>query len=669
MKPRKDRYRYFRVEARELLEGLASGVLELERGAADPAAVVSRLLRLAHTFKGSARVVQQPKMAEHAHAIEDLLSARRDDASRLDGEQAGALLHLVDEIRRLVDAIEPPPTEASVPEAPREAAASSGTTRAPTEAWAETVRVDIGEMDGLLRSVTHTAVVFGGVRQQLQELAARVRAGASLDELAPLLRSVEAGADRVEAGITDTHERAHAARLVPARTIFDGLERVARDAASALGRSVDFDARGGDVRLDAHVLGAVASALAHVVRNAVAHGVEPAPDRVAGGKPARGAVRVQVERRGARVLFACDDDGRGVDVESVRRRAIERGVVDAATARALDARAVHELLAAGGITTSDAVTEIAGRGIGLDVVRATAERLRGEIRVASEPGRGARFELEVPVSIASLDALVVEAGDVCATIPLDAVRRALRLSPEDVATVGGRESIAHEGKQIPFVHLGRALRVRDDGRPRAACSAIVVSSGGATAAVGVDRLLGTTSAVLQSLPAYVAADPIVAAAALDADGNPRLVLDARGLVDAASRARGASARPAPRPPPLPVLVVDDSLTTRMLEKSILESAGYAVHVATSAEEALAKASAQRYAFFVVDVEMPGMDGFGFVAATRADPALRDVPAALVTSRDAPEDRARGLAVGAVAYIVKAEFDQGVLLDTLKRWIR
>ncbi|HEY3495485.1 MAG TPA: response regulator, partial [Polyangiaceae bacterium] len=221
-----------------------------------------------------------------------------------------------------------------------------------------------------------------------------------------------------------------------------------------------------------------------------------------------------------------------------------------------------------------------------------------------------------------------------------------------------------EGKLIPFVPLAAALKgepVLDRAR---AWSAVVVGAGERLAAIGVDRLEGTSEVVVRALPAVIDADALVAGAALDASGNPELVLDAAGLVAAAEQARGGSEDG--RAPPPPLLVIDDSLTTRMLEQSILESAGYVVDLAVSAEEALEKARARRYGAFIVDVEMPGMDGFEFVTRTRADPELSKVPSILVSSRSAPEDLARGERAGASDYIVKGEFDQRRLLDTLRK---
>ncbi|TMA58666.1 MAG: response regulator [Deltaproteobacteria bacterium] len=303
-------------------------------------------------------------------------------------------------------------------------------------------------------------------------------------------------------------------------------------------------------------------------------------------------------------------------------------------------------------TTSKAVTQVAGRGIGLDVLRETAARLKGDVTVLTAAGVGTTVEVSVPVSLSLLAALAVDAAGI-ALLPLDAVRETLHLAERDIARSAGGDRILYEGHPIPFLPLadalGRQAACRRNGRP---WSVVIVRSGSGLAALGVERLLGITHVVVRPLPALAVADPVVACASTDADGSPQLMLDPAGLVAAAAGTRPLAAEVA-EPARLPLLVVDDSLTTRMLEQSILESAGYEVDVASSAEEALAKAQARRYGMFLVDVEMPGMDGFEFVARTRADPILREVPAILVTSRSSQEDRRRGTESGARDYIAKS----------------
>jgi two-component system chemotaxis sensor kinase CheA len=448
--------------------------------------------------------------------------------------------------------------------------------------------------------------------------------------------------------------------------LFTALERSARDVAQTLGKRVLFEGRGGDVRLDAPVLDAVQGALLQLVRNAVAHGIETPAGRLAAGKSAEGRIAVEVLRRGRQVVFRCRDDGAGIDLEAVRRSAQRKGLIDA-SAPAPDTDALLQLLLRGGLSTSGAVTEVAGRGIGLDVARETAQQLGGEMRVQTAAGQGTTLELRVPLSLASLEALLVETGGSVVAIPLDALRGTLRLGEPDIARSAQGDTLVHQGQAIPYVALSRLLDGAAKGSSRHRASALIVEHGGALAALAVDRLRTVTTIVLRPLPELAPASALVAGVALDDDGNPQLVLDVEALVLAAQHAGAAT--PEAAKPPIPVLVIDDSLTTRMLEQSILESAGYAVHAAVSGEEGLEQARRQPYALFLVDVEMPGMDGFTFIERTRADPALRNVPAMLVTSRASPADRQRGVEVGARAYIVKSEFAQSEFLEQVRQLVQ
>jgi len=678
-----DPYRYFRVEARELLEQLGRGVLELEK-ASQPAEVVARLLRLAHTLKGAARVVKQRAIADAAHAIEDALAPLRGTAEPAHRGVVDAVLTLLDEASAGVAALGAAAEPAGAP------------ARVAADEPLRTLRADAADIDALLDAVTEVQVQLATIRPSL-DAADRARRAADLlvDELAPrapaarpagngaaarargraeglrdaiaaLARGLTQGFERLDREVRQVRDAAERLRLVPAGAVLSALERVVRDAAQTARKRVAFEGRAGGVGLDAHVLGIVQTALVQIVRNAVAHGIEPEEARRAAGKPLDGRISIDVARRGNRVAFVCRDDGQGLDVEAIRRAAQRKGLVPA-DVQGVDPGELMRLLLKGGISTSGAVTEIAGRGVGLDIVRDAAERLGGDVRFATDAGKGTVVELVVPVSLASLDALVVEAGGVAAAIPLDAVRRTLRIGAGELVRAPDGDSIAYEGKVIPFVALDRPLARRGhEARRTEACSAVIVRDETALAAVGVDRLLGTASVVIRPLPGLAPADPIVAGAGLDAEGNPRLVLDAQALI-ARARAGEPSAPAGDRPRPR-VLVIDDSLTTRMLERSILEAAGYEVDLAVSGEEALEKTRARGYALFLVDVEMPGMDGFAFVERARAEPALRVIPSILVTSRSSPEDRARGEAAGASGYIAKSEFDQTDLLERIRKLV-
>ena len=710
----KDPYQYFRVEARELLDGLTQGILQLEQGlSVPPSEGLTRLLRLTHTLKGAARVVKQPRIAERAHTIESILATHRDSELPLSKAQGSQLLVLLDEISSHLAEISSP--DPSNNESSPVLSGTSDHARLSAEAPLETLRVEIQEMDALLHTLTEAGVQLGALRKgigtakHLRDLTsllldllcarpsesrdsaattsgkagiarARILAEELKSSLDHFQRNLEVDLERVDGAFMEMRDVTHRLRLIPAKTVFASLARSVRDAAQTLGRRVAFDASGGEVRLDANVLASLRDALMHVVRNAVTHGVESEAERVAFAKPSTGQVRLEVLRRGSRVVFICTDDGGGIDVEAVRKAAVSRGLISATTAKALSADQVIALLGSVGtvgLTTSKEVTELSGRGIGLDVLRATLSVLKGEMHIRSEPGRGVRVEVQVPISIAALQGLVLETGGKRVSIPLDAVQQTLRVRDADVARSAEGDSILHAGKVIPFLSLELLLLRLGSGGPNIGhrvkpgiWSAVVVQAEGRCAALGVERLLGAANIVMRALPGVVQADPVIAGASLDAEGTPQLVLDPAGLVAIAERSRGETFNTTAQGQAqrAPILVIDDSLTTRMLEQSILEAAGYQVELAVSAEDGLIKAQGLRYSLFIVDVEMPGMDGFGFVAQTRADTVLRDVPAILMTSRDSVEDRLRGQQVGASAYVIKGEFDQMQLLQTIRTLI-
>jgi two-component system chemotaxis sensor kinase CheA len=674
-----DPYKYFRIEARELLEGLTEGVLELEKGTAEHDRIAS-LLRLAHTLKGAARVVKQSAMAELAHRIEDLLSPYREDARPVPAERAHEMLEVLDQIGSGLASLGPTP-DGSAPSAAR---------LAPEEPL-ETVRVEVEEVEILLGRLSEAGTELASIEKQIEalklakQLASLMvqqlqsqdrtssltgRVGKLAEQLQDSLehvgRRLVESVDRVARGFNHAHELANRIRLLPSAAIFAPLARVARDAAAVLGKQAQFEPTGGDIRLDAQVLTILRDALVQLVRNAVAHGIESAERRTSTGKPAGGRVELKIERRGSRVAFLCRDDGAGIDLGAIRRVAVKKGVISAANGDLLGLREAIDLLLRGGLSTTARADEISGRGIGLDIVRAAVTRLKGEISVDTAPGRGTTVEISVPVSLTSVQALTVESEGVVASLPLDCVRQTLRLESQEIAHCGAHESIAYQGRPIPFLRLSSALGEPEASSTRERWSTVIVGSGLDLAAIGVDRLMGTGAVLVRSLPALAPAATLVNGATLDNEGNPQLFLDPGGLVEAAHQGK-----PRPRPHDTsvaPVLVIDDSLTTRMVEQSILESAGYQVELATSGEDALEKAQAGRYSLFLVDVEMPGIDGFEFVSRTRAHPVLREVPAILVTSRASADDRRRGEESGARAYIVKSEFEQNRFLETVRQLV-
>ncbi len=673
-----DPFKYFRVEAHELVDQLGKGVLELERGGPG---VMPKLLRLAHTLKGAARVVRRPDIAEYAHAIEDALAPYREATDTMPRPAIDSVLSLID---RIAAGLATLGRDAEASDAPTVVGPASGPDPAPMEDAFRTVWAEVGELDVLLEGVTETHAQLSAFRRATESMSnARALAEQLVDQLAlkrerprgdkatvlaedlrALLRNLDRGLtsaqERMERELQEVHDTAEQLRLVPAGALFAFLERAARDTAHAVGKLVKFESKGGEVRLDSHVLRVMHEALLQIVRNAVAHGIESETDRRIAGKPQSGNVVVEVIRRGRRVVFRCQDDGRGIDIEAVRRAALRQGT----RAADMSATDIVNLMLDGGISTSANLTQVSGRGVGMDVVRAAVTRLGGKVTAVTTPGKGTTFELTVPLTLAATEALLIDSGGITVAIPFDAVRHVLHTSGQEIYRTANGHELVHDGNAMPFVSLARML---DNGaRPVVAGSAVIIAGAGRMAAIGVERLRGTANIVFRSLPDFTPAAAVVAGASLDADGNPQLVLDPDSLVAEAER-QGLTPN-VQRARPLPVLVIDDSLTTRMLEQSILESAGYDVDLATSAEEGLEIARRKQYSLFLVDVEMPGMDGFSFIQTIRADAELRDIPAILVTSRNEPEDLRRGKEVGAQDYVVKSEFNQANLLGRIRELV-
>ncbi len=530
------------------------------------------------------------------------------------------------------------------------------------------LRTGTTTLDRLHRAAESLAYQLRVGRTPGQAEAARNAAVRLAADLGMMGRQLTDTVEQVERELDEVRGRAERLRLVPAFSIFTALHRAVRDAADTEGKRIRFEGRGGELRMDPQVLALASGALSHVVRNAVVHGIEDEPGRAAAGKPAEGHVVVEIQRRGRYAAFLCTDDGRGFDLAAVRRTALARGLLMPGSTEP-DQQTLVDLVLRGGISTSPTVTEVAGRGIGLDVARDVADQLGGDVAVRTGTGRGTTIELVLPLALLSLHGLIVEAAGTVATVPLDAVRTCVRLLPEQATTAAVTGKLAHNGEAVPFLPLARALyagtAVPEGGGPGVA---VIVAADGDSVAVGVDRLAGTSTLVVRPLPDLAPAAPVIGGVSMDLDGNPRLVLDAQGLIAETARS-GSGGVAVPEPARrLPILVVDDSLTTRMLERSILESAGFEVDLAASGEEGLERARGREYGLFLTDIDMPGINGFEFVEQTRADPGLAKVPAILVSSRASAEDRARGAAAGASAYVVKGEFNQEELLAHIRRLV-
>lgn len=695
-----DPYKYFRIEAREILDALVPRVLRLEDADVEQTCeLYDQLMRLAHTLKGAAGVVGLAEIARRAHAIEDLLDDAGDDGADAPVEQILELADAIDSQLRGLGAAEPrsSATHESTPQPEAgDEQATAGDERP------EILRVGIREFDALAAGLVQTGVEIAGLDRDVarleradqllsrldSQLDATGRAdgyGLSREQLLQRNRQL---LEQLRETLSSTRHRLSVRsrrmtqeleelrsitthlRLVPASRLETILERAVRDAAKACDKDACLRFVGAEVRLDARVLAGVREALLHLVRNAVAHGIEGPRERQSQGKPPRGQVEVRIERHGDRVCITCTDDGAGIDTLAVAKKAAAQGILPQDEVRELsDDQAVALLLSHSRFSTATSVDSVSGRGLGLGIVRKAIASLQGHVGIQTTLGQGTEVELVVPVSTAWMRVLRLRGRRHETAIPLDAVFEVRSVHRRELVETAHGFEIEFDGQTIPFGLLDMRMSPGQSAPAVGeAWTVAVVEAGTGRVALGAHSVLGTSEVVVRPIPTVAAVDHIVSGAYLDEHGQPRLVVDPV----AAARALGASSRPAfadfDAPRAARLLAIDDSMTTRMLLQSILEAAGYDVTLASSAEEGMELAEDADYDVFLVDVEMPGMNGFEFVERTRRDPALGQVPAILLTSRSEPEHRRRGLDAGASAYIVKGEFAQRDFLATIERLV-
>ena len=520
------------------------------------------------------------------------------------------------------------------------------------------------EVSAVSRRLVEALAAFEGVSLAEGALAAAQRLRAIAKDLSQIGRDGARDAADQNLVARVAREEVRDLRMLNAAQVLEPLRRAVREVSARLEKDVSFHIEGGDVKVDRRVLDELRSPLVHLVRNAVDHGIEPTAARVAAGKPAQGSLGIRVEPRGPRVAIVLEDDGRGLDVQRIRAAAVKRGVVSERQAAGMTDDEAVRLVFRSGVSTAQKVTDISGRGVGLDVVHEAVKRLQGEISIDHAPGKGTRFTLEVPAALTATFGALARVGTDIVAFPSDVVERALRLdSSSDVGAVAGR-ALAHVAdEQLPFAWLAQLLGRPRPESPSRTQPALLLNASGVRVVLGVDEVIGQQELVVASLGRYAAQIAHFAGATVLDDGRVVPVLNAAEVARLAGvAARGGGAAPKKQR----IVVADDALTTRAAMKAVLELAGYAVIAAADGQKAYELVQQHSPELVVSDVQMPRLDGLGLTRAIRATPSIAGTPVILVTSLDAPEDRAAGLEAGADGYLVKREVERGKLLELVRQ---
>ncbi|SAK89779.1 CheA signal transduction histidine kinase [Caballeronia fortuita] len=719
----------FQEEARAQAQILADGLIALERAPRDPVTLEASM-RAAHSLKGAARVVGVPVGVTLAHAMEDCFVAAQDGRIVLDAGHIDMLLRGVDLIvqigiaqdadaqsalEREVDMfvaslharIEGNDTDAEgfAPPAPEPLHAPSRTNEA------RMLRMRADTLDRLLSHSGESLVESRWLKpfsqsmlrvKRIQHDASRAlerlhetltdtnaapldaRARAALDEVRRLTaeahRQLSARLSELENfDRRSTHlaqqiyDEALACRMRPFVDATGGFARMVRDVARRLGRDVRLVITGETTQVDRDILDLLDAPLGHLLRNAIDHGIEEPSLRRALGKPETGTITLDARHSAGSLFISVSDDGAGVDLDALRRAVVRKKLASDDTAARLTESELLEFLFLPGFSMRDAVTDVSGRGVGLDAVHDVVRQVRGSVRVTQEAHAGTRFTLQLPLTLSVIRSLIVEVDGEPYGLPLAHVARTLVLPASEIDMLEGQQHFSFDGKRVGLVTAHQILQTAAFEAAGDALDVVVIGQGAASYGVVVDRFLGERMLVVQPLDKRLGKVRNIAAGALMENGDPLLIADlddwlrsVEKLVGSGELGRvGAGAARASVASAKRVLVVDDSLTVRELERKLLASRGYDVSVAVDGMDGWNAVRGADFDLVITDIDMPRLDGIELVTLIKRDAQLAALPVMIVSYKDRAEDRQRGLDAGADYYLAKGSFHDQALIDAVR----
>jgi two-component system chemotaxis sensor kinase CheA len=712
-------FQIYREECDEHIQKLNDGLLALERQPQQ--APIDEILRSAHSLKGASRMMGFKNLETLAHYLETLLTQLNRGEKEVSPPMIDALYRDIDAVTQalgaLVEGVEPPAIDALIedlkiaagekpaaepvqadPARETKERVPAGGERTPAgrdgAATLSSIRVQTERLDNLMNQAGELLVTkieaLDNLRQiedtldSLEEWRRRLarethspsfgrieRVG---DDLSRALQRLSDNTRRLELLVDGIHEGVRDLRLLPLSTILEPFFRMVRDLGRDLGKEVDLVLEGTSTRLDKKILEELREPLIHLVRNSVDHGIEPPDERERKGKPACGKLTISARQEGTKILVMVKDDGKGLDPRVIAETAVKKGLVSAEEIRRWPDDEVLDLIFQPGFSTAAGLSEISGRGIGLDAVSKRIENLKGSIATESKPGEGVTFTLSLPLTLTTTHALLFQSGGDIFCLPTDALEKTLLLSPGDITHIEGKTTVVIDGIPLAFAWLADVLNLpKIDAGKNGTLAALLLRGAKGRVVFGVEALLGEEEVVVKALGKFFGHLPQLTGGTILGKGEIALILNPNDLLRSVSHQTKASpALPvraiAPRPSAKKrVLVAEDTLTTRTLEKNILEAAGFDVTTAVDGEDALIKLYEKTFDIVVSDVQMPRLDGFALTERIKKDQRFKDLPVILVTALQTDADKKRGIEAGADAYLTKAVFDQKRFLEIVHRF--
>ncbi len=559
--------REFFLESRELVEDLDQDLVALEERSGDKE-LLNKIFRAAHTLKGSSSFLGFKRISEVTHRVEDIFNKLRRDEMALRPEIMDVILEAVDRVRRLLDAaqartegpavedllaslvraveggapasVAPTPSPGSpAPEAPRLASAEplgGGATRAPQAE--QTIRVDVERLDSLMNLVGELVLAKNRLTRLRGQMEERLEGESLVEDLAETSSQIDLVASDLQLAVMKT-------RLVPIDKVFRKFPRMVRDLSRSLKKEMRLEIQGENTELDKSVVEVIGDPLVHLIRNSADHGVELPDARAAAGKPREGRIRLAACHEGNHIVVTVEDDGKGMDPEVLKRKAVEKGLISAQEAAAMSPKEAFNLVFAPGFSTAQVVTNVSGRGVGMDVVKTNIHQLNGLIEIDSTPGGGTRVDVRIPLTLAIIQALLVRSGDEVYAVPLVSVVETVRVGPGDIRTVDRAPVLRLRDRVVPLLRIDQVFQVPTAQKARGREYVVILGLAEKRVGLVVDGLVGEEEVVIKSLGRYLTDTPGIAGATIRGDGRVTLIVDVNQLLGLAAKARhGGSSRAA-----------------------------------------------------------------------------------------------------------------------------
>lgn len=675
----------FLKEAQEHLDSLQTNLLVLEKGP-DNKPLIHELLRNAHTLKGSARMLGFEDISVIGHRMEDFLKEMEDGERPVDSAAIDLLLQGTDAISRMTEALakgadSPVDLEkfiAAFDQGLSTTDALLESHKPEAEVLGDTIRTSVKTLDSVVNLLGELIINkkrFEDKSEALKALGRSSQGAVAKNQIMEFQQALEEDVLYLGYIIQELHAEAMALRMLPLRTITEGFVRMVRDLSKAQGKEIDLEIRGEHIEIDRLLLENLKPMFLHMLTNAVDHGIERPEERVARGKPAKGTIRLTAHHEGNNVVIEIRDDGSGMDPAKIKATALRRGVIDKDEAEMLKDEDALYLTLRQGFSTSEIVTDISGRGVGMDVVKMNIEKVKGNLILRSEVGSYTEVQLTLPLTLAVIDALMISCSGEQYAIPLSYVQETVKIRSSDIATVAGKEVLSVRNITVPLFSLAQILGFEEQKSSIVSgkLAAVILKQRDQIIACTIEKSHGTSEIVVKSLGGQLKKVRHTFGATVMGDGNPALILDVPDIFATAEGVFSTGLRKSLQESQTfvtrgNILVVDDSITTRTMEKSILVANGYEVTIAISAEDALDKIGTANFDLVISDVEMPGMNGFELTARLRSIDEYRNTPVIIVSSLSRDEHKRKAIEAGAQAYIVKGVFEQGTLLDTVESLI-